>query len=91
MICCNNYKPSIIRWKTWNKNKISITFNNYTQEYVQIRPYVYENITAKSGQYYKQKIYFKVEKNDNIEQVTKGVFEKNDLIPLKTIVNESLS
>ena len=74
-----------------DKNKISITFNNYTQEYVQIRPYVYENITAKSGQYYKQKIYFKVEKNNNVEQVTKGVFEKNDLIPLKTIVNESLS
>lgn len=75
-----NRKNSFIPYKIkcTEKNKIIVTIGKNSQEYIQIRPYIYENITAKSGINFKSKIYFKVENG----KVIKATIFKNDLIPM---------
>ena len=64
--------------KSLENNNIMITIDSVSQEYRQIRPYVFENITAQSGVNFKSKIYFMIKDG----KVVKATIWKNDLIPM---------
>lgn len=72
--------------KSDKNNNILVTIgeNSDPEEYVQIRPYVYENIKSISDSdvSFSNKIYFKVKDN----KVIKAVVSKNDLIPIDNLI-----
>ena len=78
----NRKKPfEIMKVESIDKNTIQVKTGNISQKYIQIRPYLFENITAKGGPALKSKIYFKTENG----KVVKGITFKNDLIPLSKL------
>ena len=71
----------IIKIKSINKNNIEIKNKDEANIYKQIRPYLFENITTKTGYKAKCKIYFNVKDG----KVIKAVVAKNDIIPISEI------
>ena len=71
----------IIEIESINSNTIKIKNKKETNIYRQIRPYLFENISAKAGYKYKCKIYFKVKDG----RVIKAVVAKNDVIPISEV------
>ena len=64
--------------KTIDKNTIEVKHGNSMQIYKQVKPYLYENISAKSGAEFKNKIYFTVSRG----KVIKISSFHNDFIPI---------
>lgn len=68
----------VIKVKSLDSKNIRLSTGNNSQVYRRIGQNLFENVTAKSGRYFKSKVYFKIVDG----KVEKAVTFKNDLIPM---------